>query len=531
MVVLSAGIAGFGLVMNSIAVIIGGMLVAPLMTPIFGIALALIRSDAKLLGTAVRAETAGVAACIMMGFILGKIYPGLESTPEMLARIQPHLFDLLVAIFSGFAGAYALVDKKISPALPGVAIATAIVPPLVNTGLCFSVGAYAGGVGSFLLFFSNFLAILLVASLVFWFFRMAVQQDLTKQIIVKRFSLPVLGFFLIVFVFAQTLYQITMDQRISNTVTNVLGEELADLSSAVFDKMIYQLEDDTVHVFAHAHSATTISPTQVSQIQKRLTKELKQPAKLTIQTKFAQNVTALDSFSQITEINLDGSFYKKEPNKRRLKTKIADSIIRNYLADTLGVDLESVQLLTITDRTVVLAIYNGIIDLDKDRIAELESLLRNKLKDPDLQLIVRYSKPFLYDRDGRLRFELTGAVGLTAEQRTFVEQVKAILAKRFASDPDHYIYGFDYVVMDDSFYFFLDTAGTSIFPVSTVHDLERLIAEETGQPVELSVLSKIEAVATSEGYKSYGVHLNRIKKKLGPKIMKDMKKIVEDSNL
>ena len=148
LVVVSTMIAGFGLVMNSTAVVIGAMLVAPLMTPIFGMALALVRSDAHLLGRAGRAEIAGVVAAILMGFLLGKIYPGLEPTPEMLARTQPQLFDLLVAIFSGFAGAYALVDEKISPALPGVAIATAIVPPLANTGLCFAVGAYAGGVGS-----------------------------------------------------------------------------------------------------------------------------------------------------------------------------------------------------------------------------------------------------------------------------------------------------------------------------------------------------------------------------------------------
>ena len=55
-----------------------------------------------------------------------------EPSPEMLSRTRPNLFDLFVAVLAGFAGAYALVDEKISPALPGVAIATAIVPPLAN---------------------------------------------------------------------------------------------------------------------------------------------------------------------------------------------------------------------------------------------------------------------------------------------------------------------------------------------------------------------------------------------------------------
>ncbi|MEA2115360.1 MAG: hypothetical protein U9P36_08235 [Thermodesulfobacteriota bacterium] len=188
-------------------------------------------------------------------------------------------------------------------------------------------------------------------------------------------------------------------------------------------------------------------------------------------------------------------------------------------------------MLTVADRIVVLAEFNGIIDPDNARIAKLESLLQDKLKDSDLHLVVRFSKPILFDRDGRFRFELTGAVNLTAEQWTFVEQEKAILVKRFESDPNHHIYGIDCISIDDSFHFFLDTVGTSIFPVSDVHDLERLIVEETGKSVDLSVLSKIEAVATSDGYESYGVYLNRIKKKFEPKILNDMKKIVKDSNL
>ena len=116
LVTVSTLVASFGLITNSTAVIIGAMLLAPLMTPIFGIALALIRGDTPLFGKAVQAEIAGVVAAILMSFILGRLYPALEPTPEMLARTRPQLFDLLVAVFSGFAGAYALVDEKISPA-------------------------------------------------------------------------------------------------------------------------------------------------------------------------------------------------------------------------------------------------------------------------------------------------------------------------------------------------------------------------------------------------------------------------------
>lgn len=120
MVAVSTAIAAFGLIQDSAAVVIGAMLVAPLMTPIFGIALGLIRGNARLLGRALLAEAVGVVATISIAILIGVILPGIEVTDQMLSRTHPNLLDLLVAVFAGLAGAYALVDEKISPALPGV---------------------------------------------------------------------------------------------------------------------------------------------------------------------------------------------------------------------------------------------------------------------------------------------------------------------------------------------------------------------------------------------------------------------------
>jgi len=163
----AALIASLGLVANSPAVIIGAMLVSPLMSPIFGIALGMIRGDAGLLGKSIRAEVSGMALAVAFGALFGLLPVMTEVTPEMLARTHPTLLDLLVAVFAGFAGTLAMVDDRISPALPGVAIATAIVPPLATCGLCLASGATQGALGAFLLFFANFVAILLVSALTF----------------------------------------------------------------------------------------------------------------------------------------------------------------------------------------------------------------------------------------------------------------------------------------------------------------------------------------------------------------------------
>jgi uncharacterized hydrophobic protein (TIGR00271 family) len=147
LLVTAAMIACFGLVTNSTAVIIGAMLVSPLMTPIFGIALAMLRGDGSLLFHGLRAEFGGVALAVGAAFLFGLSPVAGVATPEMLSRTHPQLLDLLVAVFAGFAGAYALLDERVSPALPGVAIATAIVPPLSTCGLCLAMGAYGAPLG------------------------------------------------------------------------------------------------------------------------------------------------------------------------------------------------------------------------------------------------------------------------------------------------------------------------------------------------------------------------------------------------
>ena len=223
LVAISTLIASFGLISNSTAVVIGAMLVAPLMTPIFGISLALVRGEPHLLGRAARAEIVGVVAAVSMGFLLGSLLGDIEPTAEMISRTRPNLFDLFVAILAGLAGAYALVDEKISPALPGVAIATAIVPPLANSGLCLSLGEVSGAIGSFLLFFANFLSILIVASGTFVLSGMAKRfgAKAKKVEYARRFGLPIIAFLFIAAFLGHSLVKIYQERWITKTIKDL----------------------------------------------------------------------------------------------------------------------------------------------------------------------------------------------------------------------------------------------------------------------------------------------------------------------
>lgn len=165
MMLMSVGIAMLGLLQNSAAVVIGAMLVAPLMGPIIELGMGLATFDLRTLRSALWTIAGGIALGLAMAMLIVWASPLKQPTAEILARTQPTFFDLLVAVFSGLAGAYATISRK-GEAIVGVAIATALVPPLsvVGYGLMLRNWDIAGGAS--LLLLTNLLAIALSATIV-----------------------------------------------------------------------------------------------------------------------------------------------------------------------------------------------------------------------------------------------------------------------------------------------------------------------------------------------------------------------------
>ncbi|MCP3959166.1 MAG: TIGR00341 family protein [bacterium] len=161
---LSTAIAALGLLQDSGAVVIGAMLVAPLMTPILGAGLALVQGNFPLLRTSGRALVFGYLMALLIGWAMGLLFPMLELTPQLLARGEPTLLDMGVAFLSGIAAAFCLGRPGLLAALPGVAIAAALVPPIATTGVCLALGETAFARGSALLFGTNVVAIILGAA-------------------------------------------------------------------------------------------------------------------------------------------------------------------------------------------------------------------------------------------------------------------------------------------------------------------------------------------------------------------------------
>lgn len=161
-------IASLGLLQNSTAVIIGAMLIAPLMMPILGFALGVIWGDRFLIFRSLFSLIAGSGIAITTAFFLGAMLPGITINSEMAGRIHPGFYDIIIALASGFVGAYAYANPKISNSISGVAIAVALMPPLATLGIMLGMFNFKAAFGAFLLFSINLIGISVAAVLVFW---------------------------------------------------------------------------------------------------------------------------------------------------------------------------------------------------------------------------------------------------------------------------------------------------------------------------------------------------------------------------
>jgi len=171
---LAAVIASAGVVSDSTATVIGAMIVAPLMTPILGIVLAVVLADGANLRRCVILVVAGAAAVVAIGWLLGLFvpYPVVAATnSQVAARVTPRIVDLVAALATGAVGSVALARSDISDTLPGVAIAISLVPPLAVVGLTLESGAPHQALAAFLLFTTNVAAILASGIVVMAFHR------------------------------------------------------------------------------------------------------------------------------------------------------------------------------------------------------------------------------------------------------------------------------------------------------------------------------------------------------------------------
>jgi len=262
----AALIAGFGLMENSPGVIIGAMLIAMLYGPIVGVALGLAEANLELLGRSLFAEFVGAAFVLAAGLLIGFATRDLTIGDEILARTSPSLVDLLVALVGGLAGGFTFVSTGLSGVVVGVAIATALVPPLTTCGILLARQSPALATGAFLLFLANFTAIALGAMITFLLAgHRPAAGNKAKWVLAPRLVCLALVL-LLAFHLNGTLRHTSAESNLRSNIRKALAQEIAKLPGARLVDVTLAHREGHISAWAVARMPQPISPEQVARL-------------------------------------------------------------------------------------------------------------------------------------------------------------------------------------------------------------------------------------------------------------------------
>ena len=500
---LSELIAGFALIVGSDATLIGANVVAPLMTPIFGISLGLMRGDLRLLRTAALAEFGGAAVGAALCFLLGLMPFMLDPTPVLLAQTRPTLIDLFVAALAGFAGGLAMIDESISPALPGVAIATALNPPIAALGLCLAGGAYQGAWGAFLLFFANVLAILAVAAVLFIAAGFVTRAEFgSLGGLARRFTPAAIGLLVVTGLLTKYLVATVQILRTTRTITAVLDEQLSREPNTALVSLDFSRNNGTVEVLSTVSAPRVMSPERVKLIQDALTNHLGGPVRLFVRCNLTKDVTATGSINLRPYLSLNGRVTEEPLAPQMQLVQQAEQVAREVVATRPDIVLQDVQLVEFPAGPVLVVSIESPRKPSPANVARFEALLRERLGETRVRVVVRTATSADVTSKGRILLGEAHFGDLSADELQQRGAVEEAIRDRLQRMPHVFVTAVDALRRAPGWMVRADVVAPRAPVPKDILGVEQDTAKAIGEPVELTVRVDREIVVTGTRYRA-----------------------------
>lgn len=273
-------IALCGLLINSAPVIIGAMLISPLMEPILSIGFAFLTGNHTIWRMALKKIFLSLLVTLVVAGIATWLSPLQETTNEILSRTRPNLYDLIIALLAGIAGAMAICTKKnYLTIIPGVAIATAVIPPLSVAGFGIGTGSLTIFLGGFFLFFTNFVAIIFAtcAVLIYFGFTPTIDSYLGGSSLRKRIVYLAAVLILSCIPLVYTLHESITQVRLQKSVQTALKDEFdREGESRLTSFSQKKGTDGKLQVDAIISTTKYLSEKDIGLAEKNIIKELNQ---------------------------------------------------------------------------------------------------------------------------------------------------------------------------------------------------------------------------------------------------------------
>lgn len=325
-------IASLGLNTNSTAVIIGAMLISPLMGPIMGFGLGLGIADFDLIKRSFRNFATATLFSVITSSIYFLISPINEAQSELLARTQPTLYDVLIAFFGGLAGIVASSTKSKGNVISGVAIATALMPPLCTAGFGLATGNLYYFFGAFYLYFINTVFISLATYLVVRVLKYPkkVFLDKEREKKVTRYVGIIVVFTIVPSLFLS--YRLVKTTYFNQQALNFINTELAFPNTQVLSKSITDTSDKKeIKVVLIGDN---VAETTIEDARNRLPRYGLKDVNLVVQQGFSEQETDINQLKSLLMQDL----YKNSEEVLRAQTLQIDSLqreLKSYRDDRL----------------------------------------------------------------------------------------------------------------------------------------------------------------------------------------------------
>ena len=399
--------ASLGLNVNSTAVIIGAMLISPLMGPIMGIGLAVGINDFELMKRSFKSFLITTAFSVVTSTIFFFLSPLAEAQSELLARTSPNIYNVFIALFGGLAGVVALSTKEKGNVIPGVAIATALMPPLCTAGYGLATGNLAFFLGALYLYFINsvFISVATYLGVRVMNFRAKEFVDKTRELKVRKYIV-----FIVIATMVPALYLtvgIITETVFKGAATRFVAEELSFDGTQIIDKSIHRNDSTKEREIRVVLIGAEVPETAINIARQKMPKYKLKDTKLVViqgindSAPDMKSLKALlmedfykdsqlrlqDQQSQIKDLELAIERYKEYSE---LSSKIAPEMTVLYpsiktfsIAQTVEVNVK-----TLKPDTVTLAIVGFTNDLNKEEYKKLEAWLRTRVSAKKFRLIV-----------------------------------------------------------------------------------------------------------------------------------------------
>ena len=396
-------IASLGLNVNSTAVIIGAMLISPLMGPIIGMGLALGIADLDLFKQSIKNYLVSTFISVITATIYFTLSPITDAQSELLARTSPTLYDVLIALFGGAAGFLAMSTKGRNNVVPGVAIATALMPPLCTAGYGLAVQNTSYFFGAFYLYFINTVFIAFTTCLGVRFLHFHRKQFINREKM-RRVNLYIVSIIIITIIPASYMtWNIIKQSVFENNIENFITKELNYSGTNILSHQ-YDLKTKTLHVVAVGNPISTDS---IAKAQKTMTDyQLDGYALKVIQGSNSDSLLLLQHKNKgqlmVGEKNTaewQELAYRNDVLQKQLNSYTHYPVLANDMKEELKVvcpEAKSIMLSKASESFVdsasiknhILAVVKTNKTLAKDNRKQLYDWLKVKVKSDSLELII-----------------------------------------------------------------------------------------------------------------------------------------------